>query len=62
MKPRRLCRLTPEPSLFDPPQPLPRWETLPAQNRQEAVWILIRMLLEHRSGRAEPLGKGVAHE
>ncbi|HLC03752.1 MAG TPA: hypothetical protein VJK02_11995 [Anaerolineales bacterium] len=47
MKPRRLPRLVPQPSLFDPPPATPRWEALPAEIRQAVLPLLARLLREH---------------
>lgn len=37
-----------QPSLFDPPVPLPSWEMIPLQERLAALRLLIQLLRSHR--------------
>ncbi len=46
MNPRAVHPPTTQASLFAPLQPLPHWEMLPPQNRQEALALLIQLLLQ----------------
>jgi hypothetical protein len=52
-----------QPSLFDPPPQLLRWEALPLASRQEALRILVLMLRgPERRPSDHRTGKGATHE
>jgi hypothetical protein len=43
-RPRRLI----QPTLFDPPQMGPSWESLPAATKDEIISLLVAMLVQNR--------------